>query len=267
VSLKGPEDLLAMPKAFEKRREAWQRITTGNAVLRGLRSAVRGGSIDRVERLLEEWQEFLEVEGETYQTQRTMLRAAVVCARIAALNCQARAELPALLRRFNPAAELPDGQVGLAPPSVDSEWRQLVRCGLLAMRWRPPLCTGWALDVLGWMRDGSRRAARSQSVWALLAVNYGVPARLTVELLEDLSSGDFYPDPATMMFVVRDDAFQQAEQTAVSLVRAEGLWPAGGVADVRWRIERLDGKLLAGIKGGSAGGAFALALAKLFAGG
>jgi hypothetical protein len=256
-----------MPKAFEKRREAWQQMMTGNAVLRGLRSAVRGGSVDRAEGLLDEWQEFLEVEGEPYQTQRTMLRAAVACARIAALNCQASAELLTLLHWFHPAAELPDGQDIHIPPSGDFEWRQLVLGGLLAVRWRPPLCAGWVLDVLDWMRDGSRRAVRSQNVWALLAMDYGVPARLTVELLGDLSGGDFYPDPATMMFVVRDDTFRQAEQNAVSLVRAEGLWPAGGRADVRWRIERLDGKSLAGVKGGSAGGAFALSLAKLFAGG
>jgi len=97
----------------------------------------------------------------------------------------------------------------------------------------------------------------------------GVVATLTLELMPRgkpmPKPGDdeaLYPIPE-LAFVQRANGFPEAEKSACQYVRGEGLWPKG--FDVRWSLDRRDGKPLPPVlEGNSLGGAFALGLAKLF---
>jgi len=109
-----------------------------------------------------------------------------------------------------------------------------------------------------------RQPMWSQSMPALLidrVRDTGVVATLTLELM---SAGNqtLYPVPACL-FVDRDAAFCQAAIAACEHVLQTGLWPQGW--DVRWHVQRRDGKPLLPLTGPSMGGAFALGLVKLLA--
>lgn len=89
----------------------------------------------------------------------------------------------------------------------------------------------------------------------------GVVADLKLELVSDGSQALY---PATQLaFARRDPGFRRAEAHARAW--ALDLWPRE--SDVRWSLARRDGQpLQALLSGDSAGGAFALGLAKLFVG-
>jgi len=129
-----------------------------------------------------------------------------------------------------------------------------------------PLTPAEARDALSAFAGQTRLAVRSESISVLLIVSdRGVTAELTLEQLAGEGNSALYPDPAAMAFVTREQTFQEAEQNALAHLRAEGVWKDGG-PDVRWRLLRKDSRPLTYLEGGSAGGAFALGLAKLFAG-
>lgn len=90
----------------------------------------------------------------------------------------------------------------------------------------------------------------------------GVVANLTLDLMPD-GEGQLYPIPK-LAFVHRDAEFLKAEADAKACVQQMGLWQDG--YDIRWGLERRDGKpLSAELIGNSVGGALAVALAKLLA--
>ncbi len=108
-----------------------------------------------------------------------------------------------------------------------------------------------------------RKAERNLSLAVLLvdtARNEGAGATLTLELMLN-GGGEFYPIPE--LAFMRDKDFHQAEDNARACVEGAGLWQKDW--DVRWRLQRRDGKPLVTLSGPSMGAAFALGLAKLFA--
>jgi hypothetical protein len=88
----------------------------------------------------------------------------------------------------------------------------------------------------------------------------GVLAELTLELL-DQGNGALYPDPECMSFVLCHDFFLKAVDTARLHSDLASLW--NNSFDVRWKLTRQDRKTVYELDGCSAGGAFALGLARL----
>lgn len=254
----GLNNLLAMPEKAERRPEAWPHLL--HALYSETHKAVQSGSLDRTLCCVREWQAFVDFRGgEQTQHQWRIVCALLTWAQIAVLNGDLAA-LASLIRQLDSNAE---------PTSRSSEsqdWGQFVREQLYLLAWQSPLSAEVAWDVVATFMDKPRRVTCSESINVLLVINgNGTTAMLTLELLEDPGRGVLYPDPA-MLFLSRGEGFLEAEANALAYVRAEALWEGNkGQPDVRWKLVRQDGKPLFYIDGCSAGGAFALGLAKLLA--
>jgi len=198
--------------------------------------------------------------------QQAALQAVLTCAQVAALDRYNCKRLGALLCRIDPAAELPDAFQQQLERVPAGQWAQALHAALQYVAWPPPLCAAWGWDAINRFWKNDRRVEHRQHITLLLVDgrNQGVAADLVLELLAK-GSGEFYPDPGSMWYPVQRPAFQQALDKACELVRGRDLWPAQ--QDVRWNVARQDGGPLDVLDGGSAGAAFALALAKLLVGG
>ncbi|MBV7333596.1 hypothetical protein KFU94_36255 [Chloroflexi bacterium TSY] len=274
----------------------WKRLATGPILFNALCEMLKNHQTCEVRALLDEHQQFVE----NYQPRELMLRwwtivdAIVTCAEIAEIDHKdgkASVRFQTLLSRLasqqnNLALDrrLPERSDHLDPhiavsregdgcaPLDGETWHLFVRQSLDRLMQAPLLSGPWAWDVVRCFSDDPRPLARQESITVPLVVgdtlggqNEGVLATLTLQLLSDVGSGLLYPDPVTMSFVTRDEAFQQAEQNGVSYLCSEGLWKENETIDVRWRLLRQDRNPLVHIEGGSAGGAFALGLAQLLA--
>ncbi|MEN8131926.1 MAG: hypothetical protein ABFS45_17440 [Pseudomonadota bacterium] len=141
---------------------------------------------------------------------------------------------------------------------------------LLPIREETGLPLGFLRDLMyEFQHEEPRPAEHQQAVMLSLVETHadgrqrGVMATLTLARM-NTRDGALYPEPR-LAFVSRDPDFRDAEEDACRYVRSEGLWPKD--CDVRWSIERRDGKSVgARLCGNSAGAAFAVGLAKLFAG-
>lgn len=124
---------------------------------------------------------------------------------------------------------------------------------------------GFRQDLMLALADSPLRPAqRSLSLTTLLvdiARNEGVTSILTLELIKK-GSGDFYPVPE--LAFLRDTDFQQAEMDARAAVHTITHWSPA--YDVRWRLQRRDGKPLVNLSGPSFGAAFSLGISALLAG-
>jgi len=143
-----------------------------------------------------------------------------------------------------------------------------LRCGLAVCNDREPEAhhaSGFCRDLIRVLADVPLRPAkRSLSFTTLLvdvARNEGVTAVLTLELIPD-GGGDFYPTPE--LAFLRDADFQQAETNARAAVHTVTQWPSS--YDVRWLLQRRDGKPLTNLSGPSLGAAFSLGISALLAG-
>lgn len=143
-----------------------------------------------------------------------------------------------------------------------------LRCGLAVcngVRVEPTHASpGFCWDLMLALTDSPPRPVhRSLSLTALLvdmARSEGVTAVLTLELLRE-GNGDFYPVPE--LAFLRDADFQQAETHAQAAVHTITHWPPS--YDVRWRLQRRDGKPLTNLSGPSLGAAFSLGVSTLLA--
>ena len=143
-----------------------------------------------------------------------------------------------------------------------------IRCGLAVCDGRDtdPVnsASGFCRDLIRVLSDSPLRPAkRDLSLTTLLvdmARNEGVTAVLTLELIMD-GIGDFYPVPE--LAFLRDADFQLAEANARAAVHTVTHWPSS--YDVRWRLQRRDGKALTNLSGPSLGAAFSLGISTLLA--
>jgi hypothetical protein len=141
-----------------------------------------------------------------------------------------------------------------------------LRCSLAACGHEGQMLTqpspGFCRDLVLLLSDASLRQAERTTTMTVLLVdtarNEGVTAVLTLELMSD-GSGALYPAPE--LAFLRDADFQQAEANAGAAISAAGLWTPD--TDVRWRLQRRDGKPLTSLSGPSLGAAFALGVSKL----
>lgn len=146
-----------------------------------------------------------------------------------------------------------------------------LRCGLAVCEGSatvPPSdgSSGFWRDLVLTLSDSPLRPAqRRLSLTTLLvdmARDEGVTAVLTLELIMQEGSGDFYPVPE--LAFLRDADFQQAEINARIAARTVIQWSPS--YDVRWRLQRRDGKPLTNLSGPSLGAAFSLGISTLLAG-
>lgn len=101
-----------------------------------------------------------------------------------------------------------------------------------------------------------RHALESTSICVLLVndENTAVPATLTLESVDE-GSGEIYPIPELLL--CRDDRFRQAERLAASRLSGDEHF------DIRWKLDRLDGKAVGHLTGPSMGAAFAAGIRAL----
>ncbi len=121
----------------------------------------------------------------------------------------------------------------------------------------------WEWDAFCAFRG--RSAERSVTVTALLVYqnNEGFTAKLTLERFEN-GTGGIYKSPAEHAFLTLAEDFEGAIDNAKACVKNRGAKFDG--VDVRWRLERHDGKPLPLlVEGPSLGGAFAIGLVRLLA--
>jgi len=126
----------------------------------------------------------------------------------------------------------------------------------------PNIARGFCRDLtLTLTGEPPRGAERCLSLAVLLvdtARYEGVGATLLLELIGD-GRGECYAVPE--LAFLRDAAARQAESHARACVAGMGLWRTEW--DVRWHLQRRDGKPLVTLSGPSLGAAFTLGLAKL----
>ncbi len=254
--------LLRMPR-WSKREWAWEQLTTGRTLLDALHQAVQDGQVEQAVQWLNTWESFVREQGGQVERQWTILSSLLWCAKIAALSSERASQLPALLPPMGLQTLALDRPRCQAAATDSQTWRQFLREQIYADRESMPLGAETTWDVVTTLMGNPRPVTHLENLGVLLVAREGIVARLALERLGDQGRGELYPDPAMMAFVTRAADFASAEQNAVVFIRAQGLWKAH--CDVRWRLARQDGRPLTRLEGGSAGGAFALGLAKLFA--
>jgi hypothetical protein len=142
---------------------------------------------------------------------------------------------------------------------------------LRALAGHPGLPPSQVIDLLDHLcRKPLRQATANVMLPVLVLEHPGEPGALggrgvVLKLcLDRLAPGDgaLYPHPG-IAFIFLDAAFVKAMENARQTVARLGLWPVDH--DVRWAVSRSDGHRLLALSGPSAGAAFALGIAKLFA--
>lgn len=177
----------------------------------------------------------------------------MTCAQVAYLMERTPKRLLELFRKISPQAQI--------SANLDSNWQDFVRTSLYQFLWPKPLSSEWAWDTVAAFGKTPRRVLKRAKIAVLLLENNaGITADLTLELIEE-GRGTLYSNPETMSFVLCGEDFLQSEQNAIAFLHEEKLWPKSN--DIRWMITRKSYEPIFEINGGSAGGAFALGLAKL----
>jgi hypothetical protein len=258
-------DLLAIPREWEKRPEAWQRLTHGYVLFDALRECVQYDDLDQVIPLASQWQVFAANSRDQSRRSWQILWTLFTCAKIAALKADTAHNFPTILHELDPQAPIPDElECQEALPDAQT-WRRFLHDTLYRLTWHAPLSAEWAWDAVTTLMGNPRTIVRSANISILLIATGGITSRLTLERFSDEGRGMLYNDPRTMSFLNWGEQFEQAMQSAVACTRGEGLWSKPESVDVRWKLTRDDSKQLTYVDGASAGGVFALGLAKLFA--
>lgn len=149
------------------------------------------------------------------------------------------------------------GVAALQPSSTKEELNAALQPAATSLT---PL--GFCRDLVNiFLEQPPRPAVQTLSSTVLLvdtARNDGVVATLTLELVSE-GNRDLYSIPELAFLRLAD--FHEAENNARACVIDSQLWRHAH--DVRWRLQRLDGKPLANLSGPSLGAAFALGIGKL----
>ncbi|MBI1923768.1 hypothetical protein HYR99_05910 [Candidatus Poribacteria bacterium] len=210
--------------------ERWHKLTFGGLLWNYLTELVRQrapqAKFEQIRRHLEDWQAFAEsMLGNKEQWERA---------------CR-------LVELAQQAAQAADGS------EVRDE--QLDRACF-------PNLSAWEWEAFCDFRG--RSAERSVTLIALLVYqnNKGFTAKLTLELFKN-GTGGIYKSPAEHAFLTLAPDFEGAIDNAKACVKSRGANFDG--VDVRWRLERHDGKPLPPfVEGPSMGAAFAIGLSRLF---
>jgi hypothetical protein len=251
--------LLDKLKVVAWRQSNWSKLFQGDTLFTELK-ALRPEELEQTIQRLESYQQSLpnKLPAEQWQAVRLVL----ICAQIANLDEYSYAKLPGLLKGFDLPGEGPAFEMERFASLARAEWPGFLEEALKRLVWPAPLNAAWARDTIACFWKNCRQPIRSQRVTLLLLDEdeQGFTADLSLDLLEN-GNGTLYPDPESMSFVRLSESFLESIQRArAAVLQMEGRLEG---EDVRWKIERQDGKTLSCLEGGSAGGAFALALVKL----
>ena len=242
-------------RSYAWRKITWDKLFQGDALFTELK-ALPISELPQAIQQIHTCQQTLpnRLPADLWQTANAVL----TCAEIASLDRYTIPGLPALLAKIDPSA--PAFEVD---SDLDAQtWPAYLRQRLGQIAWPAQTGPSWGWDTVTCFWKKQRPAESSQRITLLLLDEreQGMTAELFLELLQD-GRGTLYPDPETMSFVSLKDSFQESLREAVRLAQAQDVWP--GERDIRWRIERQDGRPLTALDGGSAGGAYALGLLKL----
>lgn len=122
-------------------------------------------------------------------------------------------------------------------------------------------CRDLTQELLGVPACAAQREVSLNTLLVDTARNEGMLTRLTLGLVPD-GNGDLSPTPAFAF--IRDTTFCQAENNAREWIARAGL--SHEKRDIRWQLQRHDGKPVVNLTGPSMGAAFGLGMAKLLAG-
>ena len=121
-------------------------------------------------------------------------------------------------------------------------------------------CCDLTQELLGVPPRATEREVSLNTLLVDTARNEGMLTTLTLGLVPD-GNGDLYPTPAFAF--IRDATFCQAENDAREWLKHTSLTPKE--RDIRWQLQRHDGKPFVQLTGPSMGAAFGLGMAKLLA--
>ena len=244
------------------RQSNWNKLFLGDNLFTEIK-ALQPEEIEATLERLEFYQQTL--PNKLADKQWRMAQTIFNCARIANLDQNAYSKLFSYLHLFDLPGEDLDFNSVEGIESNDKSWEDFIREALDRLTWPAPINSVWAWDIITNFWGVPRKIIKSQQLTLLLLDEneQGVTANLSLNLL-DAGGGAIYPDPETMSFVKLTDSFLQAHENAVAAIQHRGEWV--NYQDIRWKIERQDRKPLHVLDGGSAGGAFALGIAKLLAG-
>jgi hypothetical protein len=254
-------NLLKKLDSFATREPTWEKLFQGDTLFVEIK-ALHPADLEPTIALIEKCQQTLHPK--LTSDLWSVVCAVLACARIAILDEHSYTELSGLLEGFSPVAEIPKELPAPERPPDKMTWVNLLRTSLDRLSWQSPLSASWAWDAITCFQKNQRKEIARQRLTLLLleSTDQGFTAELTLDLLED-GAGTLYPDPETMAFVGLDNTFLQSVGNAQAVVQRVNLWSSNH--DIRWKIERSDGSPFYYLRGGSAGGAFALTLSKLFA--
>lgn len=249
-------------------KHQWLWLVVESPVVEHLEKLMHRNALPAARAALSKNQDYVENWNLEMQTWWSIVDKMLTCAEIAAIDPHVDAHMfQDLLCHLAPGTAAIDlNVVAAGTGGAQNRLRSALRDGLAKLSWQPQFCSGWAWDLVCHFWNTPRRPAHTTTTTTLLVDEWtgdGYVARLTMEWLPEEGTGDLYPDPVTLPFLIRDQSFLEAERNAVNAMRENSSLWSSSHADVRWRLERQDGRQLLHIGGGSAGGAFALALAHL----
>jgi len=232
----------------------WDKLFVGHTLFQEL-SQLDPARMDEAMATLEEIHADAQEGDQRSDWEGNTVLSLVTCAQVASLRERTPKRLQQILRKLNPQLHISENS--------DTSWPNMVRESLYQLSWPSSLTAEWAWDAVTNFGKTPRNVLHTIKIAVLLLErNVGITADLTLALIEE-GQGVLYPDPETMSFVLGGEEFLQSGKNAVAFVREQGLWPK--TKDVRWMIVRRSPEPMFEIHGGSAGGAFALGLARLLA--
>ena len=249
-------------KVVAWRQSNWSKLFLGSTLFTEIK-ALNAVELESALSRLEIYQQSL--PNKLSEEKWRIAQAIFTCARVANLDSYSYTKLPHLLQSIN----LPGKILELDSANLDKfnqgSWSTLLKGALANLTWFSPLSAAWAWDAINHFMKSPRKEINSQRLTLLLLGedSEGITADLTLDLLDE-GDGTLYPDPETMSFVDFGEKFLESQQNAIHAIHKRGRWAKD--KDVRWKIERQDGKPLRVLDGGSAGATFALGLSKLYAG-
>jgi len=239
------QELLRRPRySILPLADAWKRLTTGDNLFCALLKELDGGDLTEAVQWVHEWRrEFEFIQGDKH-SQWEIVRAMVVCARVASLRhteATEAAALPELLHELDPNA-VPNAWGSLGKSTGDADtWRSFRLECVANLRCTDPITTEWALGCVRSFLGRQRNNKRDQPVRSIEVCVVGVDPEtrkgclhtLVLELLERGSEKMQISHHPADVFATKTDKELQQSLSDAWFMACEG---KNCAFDVRWRL-------------------------------